>query len=221
MRCSVKIIDIATIHEIGGSWTNKDYLELLDLMGFPEAEEIPPEEMLDFLFLALSDVEPHEAAEVLLTYKLSGLLTKGQIKNLALDMIDDDVAEDYSDIALHYPLFNINELLNKAFNGKFPNTKASRLNLEIKFQQGSGLEINKELVLKAICNGLSDRNLVKRLFTEQLQGKVKFPEAEHILWEMEQSEDGTISIITSDYWVNEEDFVNTEFEGVLHWYEDN
>ena len=134
-------------------------------------------------------------------------------------MIDGKVAEDYSDITLHYPLFNINQLLNKAFNGKFPNTKASVLKLEIRFHQSYNVEISKEIVLKAICNGLSDRNLIKRLFAEQLSGKSEFPEAENIIWELEQSENGTISIITSDYWVNEEDLLNTEFEEIIHEFE--
>jgi hypothetical protein len=219
MRCSLKIKDIETIHEIDGVWTKKDYIELLDRMSFPEAEEVDPEELLELLFMAMSDLEPNEAAEIMLEYKLSDTLTKGQIQNLAVDMIDNNVAEDYSDIALHYTLFNINQLLNKAFNGKFPNTKASKVILEIKFQQGNNVEIDKEIVLKALCNGLRERNLVRRLFAEQLQGKVEFPEAEDIIWEMEQSEDGTISIITSDYWLNEEDFLDTEFEGTVHEFE--
>ena len=220
MRCSVRITDIATLHEIEGAWTHEDYIGLLDRMGFPEAQEVAPEELLELLFLAVNDFEPHEAAEIILTYKLSDFLTKGQIQNLAVDMLDDNVAEEYSDIALHFPLFNINQLLNKAFSGKFPNTKASKVNLELKFQQGNNVEITKELVLKAICNGLRESNLVRRLFAEQLQGKAEFPEAADIIWEMEQSEDGTISIITSDYWVNEEDFLEAEFEGVVHEFEE-
>ena len=56
-------------------------------------------------------------------------------------MIDDKVAEDYSDITLHYPLFNINQLHYKAFNGKFSNTKASLVKLEIKFHKSYNVEI--------------------------------------------------------------------------------
>jgi hypothetical protein len=134
-------------------------------------------------------------------------------------MIDDKVAEDYSDIALHYQLFNINQLLNKAFNGKFPDTKASLVKLEIAFHQSFHEEIGKEIVLKAISNGLSDRNLIKRLFADQLAGKLEFHEAENIIWEIEQSENGTISMITSDYWINEEDFLNDTFEGIIHEFE--
>ena len=220
MKCTVKVVDIETIHEIEGAWSDEDYVELLDRMNFPEAEKIAPEELLELLFLAINDFEPDEAAEILLTYKLSDLLSKGQIRNLAVDMIDDNVAEDYSDLALHYPLFNINQLLNKAFNGKFPNTKASLVRLEILFHKNTKVEISKEIILKAICNGLSERNLLKRLFADQLSGKVEFSEAEGIIWQMNRSENGIISIITSDYWVNEEDFISNEFEGIIHEFED-
>ena len=43
MRCSVKITGIATIHEIEGAWSNEDYMELLERMGFSEIEEETPE----------------------------------------------------------------------------------------------------------------------------------------------------------------------------------
>ena len=46
------------------------------------------------------------------------------------------------------------------------------------------MEISKEIVLKAMSIGLRERNLVRRLFAEQLEGKVEFPEAENIIWEM-------------------------------------
>ena len=134
-------------------------------------------------------------------------------------MIDDSVTEEFADISLHFQLFNINRLLYEAYNGKFPNTKASVIKFEIKFLQNQKVNITKEIVLKAISCGLSEKNLILRLFEEQLSGKVKFLEAEHIVWEMEKLEDGTISIITSDYWINEEDFINYEFEGTINEFE--
>tara|TARA_R110002051_G_scaffold143457_1_gene216366 strand:- start:1014 stop:1163 length:150 start_codon:yes stop_codon:yes gene_type:complete len=39
-------------------------------------------------------------------------------------MLQDKVAEEYLDIPLHYPLFNINQLLHDAYNGQFPKTVA-------------------------------------------------------------------------------------------------
>lgn len=219
MRCSVKVAELATIHEIDGAWSDQDYIALLDRMNFPGAEKSAPEELRELLFMAIGDFEPHEAAEIILSYKLSNLLTKGQIQNIAVEMIEDKVAEEYSDIALHYALYNINQLLHKAFNGRFPDTKASRLKLELEFHLNKKMEPTKEIVLKAICNGLDERNLIKRLFPEQLAGKVEFPESEHIIWELAESDHGTISIITSDYWISEEDLLSNEFEGVIHEFE--
>ena len=48
------------------------------------------------------------------------------LKNLSNEMIEDNQAEEYPDIAFHFPLFAINQLLNKAYNGKFPNAKATK-----------------------------------------------------------------------------------------------
>ncbi len=219
MRCKVKVLDVQTINEIDGAWSDKDYLELLDRFNFSGAEEIAADELKEMLFMAINDFEPDEAAEIVLTYKLSNSLNKGQLQNLAHEMIDDSVTEEFADISLHFQLFNINRLLYEAYNGKFPNTKASVIKFEIKFLQNQKVNITKEIVLKAISCGLSEKNLILRLFEEQLSGKVKFLEAEHIVWEMEKLEDGTISIITSDYWINEEDFINYEFEGTINEFE--
>ncbi len=220
MHCKVKVLDVQTISEIDGAWNEKDYLELLDRFNFSGAEEIAADELKEMLFMAINDFEPDEAAEIVLTYKLSNSLNKGQLKNLAHEMIDDSVTEEFADISLHFQLFNINRLLYEAYNGKFPNTKASVIKFEIKFPQNQNVKITKEIVLKSISCGLSEKNLIIRLFEEQLSGKVKFLEAEHIVWEIEKLEDGTIVIITSDYWINEEDFTNFEFDGTISEFED-
>lgn len=221
MRCSVKVLEIRSIIEIDGVWSDKDYVELLDRMNFPDAETSAAEELRELLFMAINDFEPEEAAEIILSYKLSNVLGKGQIQNLSNEMMDDKVAEEYSDIALHYPLFNVNQLLYKAYNGTFPNTKATTLNLVIELHGGTKQELNKELVLKALANGMGNNNLIKRLFAKQLSGELEFVEAEHIIWEMKQAENDSISIITSDYWINDEDLINDEFEGIIHEFEND
>ena len=90
------------------------------------------------------------------------------------------------------------------------------LNQEKYFQK---VKITKEIVLKALSNGLNEQNLIKRIFDEQLAGKVEFLEAENIIWIMEKLEGGNISITTSDYWINEEDFLSNEFEGIINEFE--
>ena len=219
MKCSVNVIDITTIKEIDGFWTNEDYIALLDRLDFPDADKVAAEELQEMLFMAITDYKPEEAAEIVLTYKFSDKLNSGQINNLSHEMIEDSVTEEFADISLHYPLFNINRLLYKAFNGKFPNTKASLISLNISFPPNQKVKITKEIVLKAISNGLNEQNLIKRIFDEQLAGKVEFLEAENIIWIMEKLEGGNISITTSDYWINEEDFLSNEFEGIINEFE--
>ncbi|MCW8850534.1 MAG: hypothetical protein OQJ81_11195 [Melioribacteraceae bacterium] len=218
MKCSIIIEDITTIKEIDGFWSNEDYNELLNRLDFPDANQVAPEELQEMLFMAITDYKPEEAAEIVLTYKFSDKLSEGQIHNLAHEMIEDSVTEEFADISLHYPLFNINRLLYKAFNGKFPNTKASLITLEIKFPPNQKVKITKEIVLKALSKGLKDTNLVNRIFDEQIAGKVEFVEAESILWNFVKSDDGKITITTSDYWINEDDFIDTEFEGIINEY---
>lgn len=216
MKCSVNVADITTIDEIDGFWTNEDYIELLDRLDFPDAKKVAPEELQEMLFMAITDYKPEEAAEIVLIYKFSDILTKGQIENLSHEMLEDSVTEEFADISMHYPLFNINRLLYNAFNGKFPNTKASLISLGLKFPPNQKVKITKEIVLKAICNGLNGNNLVNRIFEDQLAGKAEFLEAENIIWIMEQLGDGNISITTSDYWINEEDFLSNQFEGIIN-----
>ncbi|MCB9249524.1 MAG: hypothetical protein H6613_13740 [Ignavibacteriales bacterium] len=219
MKCSIKIKNIETINEIEGVWSNDDYIHLLDRLDFPDAKNIAPEELMEMLAMAITDYKPEEAAEIVLTYMFSEKLSKRQIHNLACEMMEDSMTEEFADISLHFPLFNINRLLYKAFNGKFPNNKASLINIEIKFPSNQKIKITKEIVLKAISSGLQDSNLIKRMFEDQLSGKLEFTEAENILWKMEKLENGNVSVITSDYWINEEDFLSNEFEGIINEFE--
>lgn len=221
MRCAVNIEDIQTINEIENFWSNEDYIHLLDLMQFPDAKNVPSNELMEMLFMAISDFKPQEAAEIVLTYKVSNILSKGQIENLSHEMLEDSMNEEFADISLHYLLFNINRLLYKAYNGKFPNSKASVINFKLKFTPNENIKITKGLVLKALNNGLDEKNLVKRIYSKQLAGKVKFNEAEHIIWSLEKLADGDISIVISDHWINEEDFISNEFEGIINEFEGN
>ena len=162
--------------------------------------------------MAISDFEPEEAATIVLEYKLSEVLTEGQIHNLSHEMQREKVSENYSDISIHKILFDVNQLLYKAYNGKFPKAKANVIDFEMRAEMSEETGVTKELVLQAFSNGLSDRNLINRLFKEQLDGKVPFPEAEGILWNLEDKGNAQYSVTTSEKWLYKEDFKNLEFE---------
>jgi len=163
MKYSVKINSITSVDELEGSWNNADFVDLLTRFDYADADKLKQNELKDFLYMAISDFEPDEAATIVLDYKLSEVLTEGQIHNLSNEMQREKVSENYSDIFIHKILFDINQLLYKAYNGKFPLAKANVIEFEMQAQPEDETEITKEYVLKAFSIGLSERNLINRL----------------------------------------------------------
>ncbi|MCF8367529.1 MAG: hypothetical protein K9G76_00710 [Bacteroidales bacterium] len=213
MNFTIRLKNIKSIDKIDGYWNKQDYINLLELFNFPDAKNLPDADLFDMLSMAISDYEPEEAAEVVLKYKLSNILKEGQIKNLSNEMLEDKIAEEYPDISLHFPLFNINQLLYDAYNGKFPRTLASVIDFELVFK--SKIEITKEIVLRTISDMLSEKSLLKRLYNEQLDSDKELNDAEGIIWELKLTGENTFRLITSDYWLNNEDFEKDEFSGEL------
>lgn len=214
MKYNIKINSIKTVDEIPGYWTTEDYLQLLEKYNFPDAGTAKKETLHELLLMAITDFEPKEAAIIVLTYKLGDLLTEGQIEQISNDMLVDTVCEEYPEIALQYALFNCNQLLYKAFNGTFPSANATIIDCAITPINGSpAIKITKEILLKLFSNGLSDRNILKRLFSEQMNENADFPEAEGIVWNLESKDLINFSVTTSANLLKDEDFPALEFEG--------
>lgn len=211
MKYQVTINNIQTIEELSSYWSIQDYVNLLSLYGFPDAASKDITELRELLFMAISDYEPNEAAAILLTYKLADDLTEGQIEQISNDMLLDKVCEEYPVIKLHAPLFHCNQLLHHAYNGKFPNAKAVILKCKITAAEKEVL--TKEQFLKALNNGLSDGNLIKRLFEEQMTTSMEFSDAAGIIWELNTTDNENYEVITSEYWLDRSDLIASEFEG--------
>ncbi len=212
MKCKVQIKEVKKLDEIPGYWNEEDYRALLDAYDFPDANKVDSSEVLELLLMAMTDFDPPEAAKVVLKYKLGDQLSDGQIQAISHEMLEDKVAEEYPDISVHYDLYNINQLLLKAFNGKFPDTDATRLSFELFFSPRRPPVLTPSLVLKILQPGWSSRNIIKRLFEDQLAATRDFLEAEHIIWKMSEPSPGVFELITSDYWLNKEDFETLEYE---------
>ncbi|HEY0046932.1 MAG TPA: hypothetical protein VGB44_09515 [Flavobacterium sp.] len=130
------------------------------------------------------------------------------------DMLLDKISEEYSDISLHYPLYNINQLLFKACNGTFPNTKATILDFTITNNEGNR-QFSKADLLKLLHHGLAPNNLLIRMFEEQLTTAADFPDAENMVWELRTEDNSNYQLVTSEYWLSREDVVSGEFDGEL------
>ena len=70
-------------------------------------------------------------------------------------------------------------------------------------------------MLKLLNNGLSDRNLIKRLFDDQMTQNIPFPNASGIVWELKTDDNVNFSLVTSENWINKEDIIASEFESVV------
>ncbi|MFA5297664.1 MAG: hypothetical protein WC389_05585 [Lutibacter sp.] len=214
MKYKIKINSIKTVDEIKEYWTTDDYIHLLEKFNFPDAGNAKIETLYELLLMAITDFEPKEAAVILLDYKLSDHLTEGQIEQVSNDMLIDTVSEEYPEIELQYPLFNCNQLLYKAFNGIFPSANATLINCSIiPLDEDTNPKISKEILLKLFSNGLSDRNILKRLFSAQMDENKIFPEAEGIIWSIETKDNINFNIATSANLLKDEDFLSLEFEG--------
>lgn len=213
MNFTIRLNKITSVDRIEGAWTFEDYVNLLELFDYPDAKSIPETDLFEMLAMAISDYEPEEAAEIVLKYKLGDKLKNGQIKNLSQEMLEDKIAEEYPDIALHFPLYNINQLLHDSYNGKFPRTLASVIEIELLLKDE--IDVTKEIVIRTLSDLLSEKSLLKRLFNQQLDSSLELKDAESIIWELKLISENTYRIISSDYWLNSEDFKIEEFSGIL------
>lgn len=216
MNYQITIKKAYTVDEIEDYWTSDDYIKLLEKFDYPDAGDSDPATLKELLFMAISDFEPKDAAVIALEYKLSENLNEGQIQQVSNDMLLDKVCEEYPEIGLHATLFHVNQLLFKAYNGTFPNAKATIIECSfVPLEEESEMELTKENILKLLNNVLSGSNLIKRLFDLPMTENLPFPEAEDILWEVRSTDNSNFTIITSEYWLSKEDIIASEFEGIL------
>ncbi|WP_347174722.1 hypothetical protein [Polaribacter uvawellassae] len=218
MKYAIKIHKISTVDDLENSWSIQDYKQLLEQFDFANDDVNDINELRELLFMAISDREPNEAAAIVLNYKLSNHLNERQIDSVSYEMLVDKISEEYPEISLHKTLFCVNQLLYKAFNGKFPNTKATIVDFEIKPLANADTTITNEIVLKCFAQNLDNHNVLKRLFGNQLNAKDAFEEANDVIWEL-QKNDTTYKMITSDYWMSKDEFLAEEFEAKIVFFE--
>jgi hypothetical protein len=216
MNYHITIKNAFSVDQIEDYWTNEDYVQLLGKFDYPDASGADKESLSELLEMAITDFEPKEAAVIVLTYKLAEQLNEGQIQQISNDMFLDKVCEEYPEIGLHAKLFHVNQLLFKAYNGKFPNAKATIIKCSFApLEKETAKELTKEDVLKLLSNGLSDSNLIKRLFDHQMNHNAPFPEADDILWDLTTTNNVDFTVTTSEYWLNRDDIIASEFDGIL------
>lgn len=221
MKIAVKIVGIRYVNEIDTYWSNQDLKKLLILFDYPDAEQVSPDELKEMLYMSISDFEPEEAAQIVLRYKLGDQLKQGQIHSLSNEMTEDKVAEEYPEPELHFGLFNINQLLFKAYNGNFPNTEASVIEIELQNDHDAHFEMTEEIMTKLLSDGLGEKSIINRLYGDQIKGKVPFKDAAKFIWMLTEKGKNRYELLTSRYWIEKEDINQTEYECKIVFFEDD
>lgn len=222
IQCKVQVLKFSTISELPSTWTVSNYKDLLKEMDFDGIEAIAENELKDICYMALTDYEPEEAAEMVLTYIFKDRLNFKQIQNLSHEMLDEKLWEEYADLSMHEDFFNVGQLLYQAFDGKFPHPEAVRFQVKVSVKKEAELAVfedNTETpLIRLLVKGMPEKTLINRLFDEQLEGDT-FTEAKDIIWQLkkEKGEDASITfdVISSEYWFHDFKYVE-DFDADTH-----
>ncbi|MCB2377597.1 hypothetical protein LGH70_08385 [Hymenobacter sp. BT635] len=213
---TVERLSFETLSVLPGSWTNQDYLELLRLLEFDEAGEIEPAELKAMCLMALTDLEPTEAAQLVLNYLFADQLTMGQVENLAHQMLTEKLWEENPQLHQHEGFFKATQLLYEAYNGKFPRAEAVQFQVQLTAEDADSLALfatqPEAPLLRLLAPGMPDNTLLKRLFGEQLAGG-SFPEAPYIIWQLrtirQDAATLVLEVVGSAYWLDDFKYADT------------
>lgn len=182
----VEVLSFLVLKELSNIWQVTDFLELLNEMEFGSTDGMNQDEIRDMCLLSLQDLNPEEAAALVLKYRLGDRLSAGQIHNIAADMPEEKLWEEYADMSFHEQLFNISSLLYQVSPKSFPEPDAVRATIRVTAKHETGREIlqramNESFLVRLLAGGMDEDAALHRLFAEQLAAD-SFPEAELIIW---------------------------------------
>lgn len=210
-RYEVVVQELKEIHDLPDGWTSTNLIDLLDRLEYDDAASIPEGDLMDMASLALSDLAPEAAAALLLELRLGDQLRPGQRRNMAEEMKDERLWEEYADVSCHEELFNVARMLYATFPSQFPEPDVTRIRLLIRAvtpeSEANLRSITASFLARLLDDGMDDRNTLRRLFDEQIAGH-SFPEAEDLIWKFEPGpydvaeRSVPVTIYTSWHWVD-------------------
>lgn len=219
---TVERLSFQHLAELPNAWSAADYKSLLTKLDYDNPDAIEPAELKTMCQMALTDLEPAAAAELVLQHLFAEQLTAGQLEQLGHQMQTEKLWEENPKLELHESFFNATQLLYEAYNGKFPHPQAVQFQVKVTAADPADMAIFDQdaaaPLLRLLAPGLSDRALLHRLFGDQLAGNT-FAEAPYILWQHTPSEKTATSvvfdIIGSDYWLEDFKYADT-YEASTH-----
>ncbi len=206
----VQVLKFSNIREISGAWTGNDFAALLDAMEYGDLTGMSDDELREMCVLSLQDLKPVDAAYVVLKHVVGNALRDGQLRDLAHEMLDEKLWEEYSDSSLHERIFNVGSLVYAAHSEFFPEPdavclefEATAANAEAKKLVTSSLD--ESFLVRLLADGMDDHAILHRLYGEQLKGK-SFPNASEVIWilrsEVISDNVMKIEVVSSGYWLD-------------------
>ncbi len=219
----VDILSFQKISQIERAWSADDYKALLALMELNDGlDSMSDSDLKEMCKMSLNDFDADEAAKYVLTHLINGELPDGKIDQIAHDMVEEKLWEEYADPYYHKIFFDAYGLLREAFNGTFSAPTGVRFQAKVSAQQTDDFEVFTPTIEPALARLLAagmDKNVIlNRLYNEKLQGDI-FPEAENILWQVKEistsDKEATYEIISSKLWFGDLEQVES-FDASTH-----
>ena len=221
-KFTVERLSFTSLTELPNSWQNQDYKALLKKMNYENPDDISEAELKDMCLMSFTDLEPREAAEVVLGYLFPEQLNDGQIENLSHQMLTEKLWEENPELPLHKGFYKATQLLHTAYNGTFPRTQAVEFQVKCTAENAEDLALFADApeapLLRLLAQGLPDNALLNRLFSTHLAG-TQFEEAKSIIWELKTVEKSdtsiTFDVMSSTSWLEDFKYADT-YEATTH-----
>lgn len=203
----VLIMELKAVYDIPEIWTADLYRQLLQAAEFEEIDEIEPADLPDMAVMALQDMKPEKAAETALAV-LASDLSSGVRQNLAHEMKEQRMWEQFGNPEHHAAIFATAVFLNRAFPKIYSRPEIARLIVQITASNPAAAEHlgtpTPTLAARLVAAGMDDHSTLHRLYGPQLADG-RFPEAASIIWQV-QARNQTASaaewvIYGSWYWL--------------------
>ena len=206
----VQVLEFSTLQEVKGAWTSAHDTALLDAMEYGDCAELSTQELHEVCLMSLQDQAPEDAAYLVLKHVIGSDLSEGQLRNMANEMRDEKLWEEYVNPAFHARLFTAGSVLYQAMPSVFPKTDAVQIKLEITASDIIAENIllpspDMSFLARLLADGMDDHAVMRRLYDDQLNGH-SFPNAVDIIWSAKAERVSELAYlvdaVSSGYWLD-------------------
>ena len=205
----VQVMELKSVNDMPDAWSDAIFRQILQQVEYEDIDEIDPVDLREMAVMALQDVKPETAAEIVLANLLSDQLTSGVRQNLAHELKEKRMWEDYANNTCHADLFLTAVLLNQAFPKLYFQPDIARLTLALAGENTAAAKLLAQpptttWAARLLGGGMEDNAPFKRMYGDQLAG-TQFPEADAIIWQAnlrnQQENRAELIVYSSWYWL--------------------